>query len=350
MNGIRLNFHLYGWLCVLLAAIFYGNFRNETLLAQYLSPFNYEALSNLLLPQLISHHLPSFLQTAFIGYLVFFLIKESQRKPLYVGLLTFISASFLECLQLTHILPGTFDLLDGMAILIASAVASLVSYHQLNTSQETTRTTNVFLVTPALLSACLISMGCYEGCEPDEYTCVEPIKLTWEDLRADVEPVYGNQTTLTSAGRIYVNGSYLFVIDKYRGVHIFDQSDKQNPTRIVFIPILGISTLSIQSDKIYANSFTDFLVINYQQALNGTFDQTHVSRQTDMFKPPAYSSFLPEDYALEGEIDDHEGFIVRESSNTEDLPNKGFIIGYVDADGNDVLYGEYTDSSDSSGD
>ena len=349
MNGTRFIPHLYGWLCVLLAVIFYGNFRSETLIAQYLSFFHFSELSTLQLPSFIELHLPSFLQASFIGYLAFCLIKPAPRKPFYVGMIAFTTTGLLEIMQSVALLPGIFDYLDLLAIAIASAFISYLIRDKAETSSRATSKTRTLLVTPAFLGACFVSMGCSEDCDPDEYTCVEPVTLTWSELRADISPVYGNDTTLTSTGKVYVNGNHLFIIDNYRGVHIFNQTDNQNPTRIVFIPIPGALNLSIQGDKIYVNSFTDFLVINYQKILDGEFDQSHLSRQENMFMPPILSNFLPDDYALEGEEDDYDGFIAKKSNNTEDLPSKGFIIGYEDDDDNKILYGEY-DDTDTDGD
>lgn len=353
MNGSHVKTHLYGWLCVLFAAIFYANFRSDTLIAQYLSVFQSLHLSALALPNVIDQHLPSFLQTCFLGYLAFHLIAHTQHKPLHVGIVATLIAGKLEALQLTHLLPGTFDWYDLVAISLAGAIISLLA-SQITDVPSTTKSVlagrfKKVLMLSAFTSACLVSMGCYDGCDPDENTCVEPITLSWEDLRADIEPTSGNTTTLTSAGKTYVNGNYLFVIDNYRGVHIFDQTDKQNPIRVVFIPVPGVLTLSIQGDELYINSFTDFLVINYQKILDGAFDQTYVSRQEDMFLPPAFTNFIPDEYALKGEPEDHEGYLVRKSTTAQDLPALGFIIGYIDTDDTEVLFGEY-DESDTSGD
>ncbi|MGR6872985.1 hypothetical protein ACU6U9_11895 [Pseudomonas sp. HK3] len=260
-----------------------------------------------------------------------------------------MTASLLEGMQSVALLPGTFDYLDLLAIIIASALTGYVAYGKVGNINNAAKKTKAFLIAPAFLGACFVSMGCYEGCDDDEFTCVEPVTLTWADLRADVIPVYSNSTTLTSAGKIYVNGNHLFIIDNYRGVHIFDQTDNQNPIRVAFVPIPGALNLSLQGDSIYVNSFTDFLVINYQKILEGAFDQSYVSRQQNMFRAPIFSNFLPDEYALDGEPDDYEDFIVRESSNTQSLPAKGFIVGYIDTDKNEVLYGEY-DDTDTSGD
>jgi hypothetical protein len=356
MNGTHVKTHLYGWLCVLFAAIFYANFRTDTLIAHYLGLFQSIHVSALVLPAFINQHLPSFLQACFVGYLAFHFIPHTQQKALRIGIAAFFVTGTLEALQLVRVLPGTFDWFDLLAIFIASLIISImaVQVKQAPSPAKSALANRVKngVILSALTSACLVSMGCYDGCDPDENTCVEPVTLSWEDLRADIEPTSGNTTTLTSAGKTYVNGNYLFVIDNYRGVHIFNQTDKQNPIRVVFIPVPGALTLSIQGDELYINSFTDFLVINYQKILDGAFDQTYVSRQEDMFLPPAFTNFVPDEYALKGEPEDHEDYLVRKSTTAQNLPALGFIIGYIDTDDNEVLYGEYddTDDSDTSGD
>jgi len=342
MNGYRLNQHIYGWLCVLLAAIFYSHFRNNTQLALYLDLLHIPELNSVTLPSFIDYHLPSFLQTVFFGYLALFLIKPSKRQHLYIGLMSVTLAGGLELLQLTTILPGTFDFFDLLTILIASTLSIYLFHNQTHLLKPSSNKKQKWFITPILIGSCFVSMGCYyEGCDSDESTCVKPVTLTWDELRADIEPRYGNQETLTSPGKTYALGSYLFIIDKFRGVHIIDQTDNQNPIRIVFIPIQGISSLSIEGNYLYANSFTDLVVIDYQKILDGTFDETDAYRQENIFSPPSYEDFFPDDYAVKGEEEDYEGFIVQDSSS----PENGFIIGYYDTDGDTVLYGEYEDAN-----
>lgn len=347
MKGFRLQGHLIGSLCVLAAVVFYGTFREGTLLHNYFSYFNVSSLTHLSIPTIITDHFPSFIQTLFFGYCVQQLLNRNPNKQILIALIAIGLASGLEVLQLTAYLPGTFDLLDLLTIFFAGLIF-FVTNRQFNSSKQVCSSTfKTMMASTALISGGLISMGCYEGCDDDEYTCVEPITLTWVSLRADITPEYGNQSSLTSPGKAYTQGIYLFVIDKYRGIHIFDTTDNQNPIRKVFIPVPGVQTLSIQNNLLYVDSFTDFLTIDYEMVIDGSFDQSHVSRQQNLFMPPVYSTFMPDGYAVDGEPEDYEDYIVTRGSNgSYTLPEAGLIIGYINKAGKEVLFGEYNEEEE----
>jgi hypothetical protein len=189
-------------------------------------------------------------------------------------------------------------------------------------------------------------MACMEEineCNSTYSICVKPITLTWAELRKDIEPTYGNETTITTPGKVHIKDHYLFVVDNYRGVHIFDQTDPQNPIRVVFIPVQGTLEISINDGLMYLNGFTDLVVIDYQAVLNGSFNQSHAWRKVDMFNAPELSSFFPDNYNLEGEISKYSQY---SNSYITEQESKliGFIIGYIDTDGSEVRYGEYDTS------
>jgi hypothetical protein len=99
MKGTHLHLHLCGGLSIILAAIFYANFRNTTLLSGYLDFLNLAELNAIVLPTWIHFHLPSFLQTLFIGY-VLHLTKCSPNKPFNPVTGAIFVAGLLELFQL----------------------------------------------------------------------------------------------------------------------------------------------------------------------------------------------------------------------------------------------------------
>lgn len=341
MNGIRYSHHLYGFISVLAALIFYGNFREETLLFHYLTLFHFQFIQGLEIPRFVLNHLPSFLQCLFLGYCARFIFHHTTNKPLLVGAMSFSAASAIEALQLTTLLPGTFDLLDIAAIACASFINAITAKYLINTGSSQS-TFKPLLMSAAFSGAIVISMGCelIDSCDQDLYTCVDPVTLTWEELRVDIQPKYGDEVTLTTPGKIHSLGDLLFIVDRYRGIHIFNNSDSLNPMREVFIPIIGALDLSVQGDYIYVNGFIDLVIVNYQAVLDGSFNQSHVTRKEDIFDAPTYSQFLPENYAINRGYGD---YIIKRYDNVTYINHnqKGFIIGYYELDGTKVLYGEY---------
>jgi hypothetical protein len=87
------------------------------------------------------------------------------------------------------------------------------------------------------------------------------------------KPVYSNdqsvlRVTTTNprevkwAGKIYTIGQLVFQNEIGRGLHVFNYANPAHPAKAGFINILGNTELSVKGNYLYANSFTDLVVIN----------------------------------------------------------------------------------------
>ena len=346
MKGTHLHLHLCGGLSIILAAIFYANFRNTTLLSGYLEFLNFAELNAIVLPKWIHFHFPSFSQTLFIGY-VLHLIQYSSNKPSKPATGAIFLAGLLELFQLFSLLPGTFDINDLIAVFLASTFIFFITPNAPSNQKPNTIKLKKLLGTGLITGSFILSMACMEEeieCNPSFNTCVKPITLTWEELREDINPEYGNTAVITVPGKIHVKDKYLFIVDNYRGVHIFDQTDPQNPMRLVFIPIKGALDISINNELMYVNSYTDLVIINYQLILNGSFNATDMSRKKLIFNIPNYSSFFPKGIYLEGKPYKYSDYYQPHNAGESKYPKSGFIIGYLDDNNQEVLYGEFTET------
>jgi hypothetical protein len=92
-------------------------------------------------------------------------------------------------------------------------------------------------------------------------------------------PVYGVDTVIrginslaprptVSAGKIYVYGSYLFQVEKFRGIHVIDYSDKKNPVKIGFITSEGCSELAVKNGFLITNNLDDLVTIDMNKKDN----------------------------------------------------------------------------------
>jgi len=188
-------------------------------------------------------------------------------------------------------------------------------------------------------------LGCELSCEEStSSTCVEPVYLTWEELRKYQSPIYGDTQTLTTPGKVYVKDQYLFVIDQYRGVHIFDQTDPQNPMRILFLPVVGATDISVKDNVMYLNAFTDLVVVNIDALIDGPFTSNDLSRIEYKFDTPNSRTFLPEGYEFKSDTD-FKGWVRPYYYSDDEYPEKGFIIGFKDTDGSDIIFGEYDEQA-----
>lgn len=341
MNGIRLQYGLIVFACCFFAVIFYANFRDVTWLGQQMAMFQYSHIQQLSIPSMLLNHLPSILQTVFLSICFLFISLHLFNKTINPAVCALFVASSLEALQLTPLMVGTFDWYDLVSICLTALTLFFLTQSQKRIVRKNANKQSTILIT--LFGSYLLSVGCVvpDECNDSHYTCITPVTLKWEELRADIIPSYADETVLTSPGKIHKNNQHLFIVDNYRGVHIFEHSDTQNPTRLVFIPVMGALDISIQGDFIYINSFTDLVIVNYQAVLNGSFTQNNISRKENIFAAPLYSTFLPNNYALNGPYDHYDNYLVGRYSTREDIPVSGIIIGYYNLSRDPIIYGEY---------
>ena len=148
------------------------------------------------------------------------------------------------------------------------------------------------------------------------YTANVPEYMSYSDLRMPVKSTA--PTELTSNGKIYVKDQYLFINEKYKGIHVYDNSNPAAPANLLFIDIPGNVDLSVKGDFLYADSYTDLVVLNISDIHN----PVEISRLKDVFPYtiPEVDNSLP----LSG-IDQQKGVITgwKVKEITEDVTTQG---------------------------
>jgi len=130
------------------------------------------------------------------------------------------------------------------------------------------------LIIPILL---LASCTPYFGDET-LYSEYKPILAEREVLRQGVK--YNEPRALCNPGKFYMRGNSFFIVEKYEGIHVYDNSDQTNPVSVGFIPILGCADISMKGNFLYADSSVDLLTIDLT---NGVENLTVTSRTEDIF-------------------------------------------------------------------
>lgn len=326
--------------CIALISIsllFYANFRSETFVGLQLGLLQISTLTSIQLPIFISHSTPSILQALILGLCLRIIWNRKALSSIKLSGLTLSIATAFEFLQLTPLLAGYYDWLDIFGLIIAAAFIYLIDSINSPLSLKLKRPVKIFFSISLISGAYITSAGSGE-LKP---TPVTPITLTWEELRADINPVYGNETALTRPGKIYKKDHYLYIVDQYRGFHIFDISDESSPIQIVFVPIIGALDISINNDHAYINSFNDLVTIDTTSLLDSSFDQTKANRTEYVFEPHDYWDFFVGDYySLEGASGKYSDFTHSQYSYPRTAPEKGIIIGFYHPDGREILFGE----------
>jgi len=99
---------------------------------------------------------------------------------------------------------------------------------------------------------------------------------------------------LKNPGKIYHYNEFIFITEKYEGIHIINNSDPKNPVNTSFIAIPGCVDLAVKNQVLYADNAVDLVSLNIAN-LN---DIQVLSRKTNVFPellPPDYIS-MPEAY------------------------------------------------------
>ena len=111
---------------------------------------------------------------------------------------------------------------------------------------------------PFLLIAVLFS-----SCR-DSYTEIfkanSPVYMSYTDLRSAVktsEPVQ-----LKAPGKIYFKDDYLFIVEKLKGIHVYDLSNPSTPKNVRFITVPGCVDIAIKNNILYADSYVDLVAID----------------------------------------------------------------------------------------
>ncbi len=87
-----------------------------------------------------------------------------------------------------------------------------------------------------------------------------PILMHKSELANSV--VYKTAQELKRPGKIYLKGNYIYINEKYKGVHIIDNTNPSNPQKTGFIKIPGCIDIAIKHNTLYADNAVDLVAVD----------------------------------------------------------------------------------------
>ncbi len=92
------------------------------------------------------------------------------------------------------------------------------------------------------------------------YTLHRPIYSTTEKVRSEV----GNATVrqVKNPGKLYILGSYIYLVEQGEGIHIINNANPANPVNEAFIKIPGCEDIAANGTTLYADCYTDLFTID----------------------------------------------------------------------------------------
>lgn len=123
-----------------------------------------------------------------------------------------------------------------------------------------------FLYFFCIISISLTSCLSDECTEQRSYFRYDPVYMTASQFRVNVstEPA----KALENPGKMYFYKDFLFINQKGEGVHIYDNSDKNNPTFVTFYNIPGNFDIVIKDDLLVADNVIDLITIDISDIYN----------------------------------------------------------------------------------
>lgn len=116
-------------------------------------------------------------------------------------------------------------------------------------------------------------------------------------------------------GKIYYKSPFIFMNERYKGIHIVDNSNPETPQKVAFIQIPGNQDISIKGNYLYADNFTDLVCLDISDYNN----PTEVSRVPDLYTDGGGQ--FPEEYVGYFEcVDESLGLVIGWESAMLDNP------------------------------
>ena len=95
---------------------------------------------------------------------------------------------------------------------------------------------------------------------PNTETSYSPILMDRSQLEKSV--MLTASMPLVDAGKIYTKGKWLYIVEKYKGIHVIDNENPATPINSRFIQIPGCIDLAIKENTLYADNANDLVAID----------------------------------------------------------------------------------------
>lgn len=108
---------------------------------------------------------------------------------------------------------------------------------------------------------------------------------------------------IQNPGKIYIKDPFIYVIEKGDGIHVIDNSDPESPELIHFITVPGIKDIAIKNTFLYADNFTDIVVVDIKD-----YSEAELVKRIQGVYPLKYQMYPPYDCWFEC-VDTTKGYV-----------------------------------------
>lgn len=119
---------------------------------------------------------------------------------------------------------------------------------------------------------CLLFSSCFKDKVTRTYTLQKPVFASKAAVLANIKAEAAHP--IKESGKIYWFGKWIFMSDPARGIHIIDNTNPAAPKAKAFIALPGNVDIAVKGNALYADLFTDLLVLDINDPLNPVLKQT----------------------------------------------------------------------------
>ncbi len=96
---------------------------------------------------------------------------------------------------------------------------------------------------------------------PEHYRGWAPYFMTRPELEKSVS--YADETReMVDPGKICIAGDNIYVVERYKGIHVIDNTDPADPRQTGFIVAPGCMDVAVQGSVIYLDNAVDFVAFD----------------------------------------------------------------------------------------
>ena len=153
--------------------------------------------------------------------------------------------------------------------------------------------------------------GCTEPETPAMVKALRPVYGSLNDVLSTIKTE--DPQPLKSVGKIYVKDDLLFINEVSQGVHVFDNSNPNDPIPLKFISILGNIDIAIKDDFMYAdlgNGIATIDISNIDSAKGIDYDNSHLNDLTQVQPPQSVLDLLPSGRKYFECVDKSKGLVI----------------------------------------
>lgn len=97
------------------------------------------------------------------------------------------------------------------------------------------------------------------------YEPYKPIFMLRSEMEQNVK--LNPSIEINNPGKIYLKDQFILINEKYRGVHVIDNSIPDAPKNVAFITIDGCIDMSVKGNVLYADNAVDLIAIRLDDSL-----------------------------------------------------------------------------------